>query len=163
MNIGLNIGRTDAKAETPILWPSDVKNWLIWKDPDAGKDWRQEEKRTTEDEMVGWHHQLNGHEFEQAPGFGNGQGGLACCSPWGRKQSDMNEQLNWTETTWTIKNERIKGRNRQFHNHSRTLQHHSHSNWDERRTPIYIKLSSAKETKNKTLQNKTSGSESYSC
>ena len=75
------IGRTDAKAETPILWPPDVKNQLIGKDPDAGKDCRQEEKGMTEDEMVGWHHRLNGHEFEQAPGIGDGQGSLACCSP----------------------------------------------------------------------------------
>ena len=91
------IGRTDAKAETPILWPPDAKNWLLGKDPDAGKDWRQEEKGTTEDEMVGWHHQLNGHEFEQALGVRDGQGGLACCSPWGRKESDRTERLNWTE------------------------------------------------------------------
>ena len=75
------IGRTDAEAEAPILWPTDVKNWLIGKDPDAGKDWRQEEKGTTEDEMVGWHHWLLGQEFEQAPGVGDGQGSLACCSP----------------------------------------------------------------------------------
>ena len=72
------IGKTNAKAETLILWPPDVKNWLIWKDPVAGKDWRREEKRTTEDEMVGCHHQLNGHEFEQAQGDGDGQGRLAC-------------------------------------------------------------------------------------
>ena len=91
------IGRTDAAAETPILWPPDAKNWLIWKDPGAGKDWRQEEKRTTEDEMVGWYHQLNGHEFEQAPEVGEGQGGLVCCGPWGRKGSDTTEWLNWTE------------------------------------------------------------------
>ena len=77
------IGRTNAEAETPILWPPDAKNWLIWKDPNAGKDWRQEEKGTTENEMVGWHHQLNEHEFDQAPGVGDGQGSLACCSPWG--------------------------------------------------------------------------------
>ena len=76
------IGRTDVEAETQILWPPDAKSWLIWKNPDAGKDWRQEEKGTTEDEMVGWHHWLNGHEFEQTPGVGDGQGGLACCSPW---------------------------------------------------------------------------------
>ena len=76
-------GRTDVEAETPILWPPDVKNWLIGKDPDAGKDWRQEEKRTIEDEMVGWHHQLNGHEFEQTLGDSEGQGSLACCSWWG--------------------------------------------------------------------------------
>ena len=83
------IGRTDAETETPILWPPDVKNWLIGKDPDAGKDWRQKEKGTTEDEMVGWHYQLDGHEFQQAPGAGDGQG-----SPWGCKESDTTEQLN---------------------------------------------------------------------
>ena len=82
------IGRTDVEAETPILWPPDVKNWLIWKDPDAGKDWRWEKKGMTEDEMVGWHHRLNGHEFKWTPGVGDGQGGLACCSPWGHKESD---------------------------------------------------------------------------
>ena len=91
------IGRTDAEAETPILWPPDAKKWLIGKDPDAGKDWRQEEKRTTEDEMVGWHHRLNGHEFEQTLGVGDGQGSLACCSPWGCKESDMAQRLKWTE------------------------------------------------------------------
>ena len=91
------IRRTDAKAETPILWPPDARNLLIWKDPDAGKDWRREEKGTTEDEMVGWHHQLNGHEFEKTPGVGDGQGGLACYSPWGCKELDMTERLNWTE------------------------------------------------------------------
>ena len=88
-------GRTDVEAETPILWPPDEKNWLIWKDPNAGKDWRREEKGLTEDEMVGWHHRLNGHEFEETPGVGGGQGGLACCSPWGCKESDMTELLNW--------------------------------------------------------------------
>ena len=93
------IGRTDAKAETPILWPPDAKNWLIWKDPDPRKDWRQEEKGTTEDEMVGWHHWLYGHEFEQALGDRDGQGSLECCNPWGHKQSDMTEQLNWTDRT----------------------------------------------------------------
>ena len=91
------IGRTDAEAEAPILWPPDVKSWLLGKDPDAGKYWRQEKKGTTEDEKVGWHHGLDGHEFEQAPGVGDGQGGLACCSPWGRKESDTPEQLNWTD------------------------------------------------------------------
>ena len=93
------IGRTDAEAETPILWPPDVKSWLIGKDPDAGKDWRQEEKRTTEDEMVGWHYWLNGHEFEQTLGVGDGQGGLACCDSWGWKsQTRLSDwiQLNWT-------------------------------------------------------------------
>ena len=88
------IGRTDAEAEVPILWLPDEKNWLIGKGPDAKKDWRQEEKWTTEDKIVGWHHWLNGHEFEQALGFGDGQGGLASCSPWGRKESDTTEQLN---------------------------------------------------------------------
>ena len=79
------------------LWPPDVKNWFIRKDLDAGKDWRQKEKRITEDEMVRWHHRLDGHEFEQALGNGDGQGSLVCCSPWGRKESDTAEQLNWTE------------------------------------------------------------------
>ena len=92
------LGRTDVEAETPTVWPPDVKNWLIGKDPDAGKDWRQEEKETAEDEMVGWHHWLDGYEFEQAPGVGDGQGSLASCSPWGHKESDMTEQLNWTES-----------------------------------------------------------------
>ena len=87
-------GRTDAEAETPILWPSDAKNWLIGKDPDARQDLRQEEKGTTKDEMVGWHHRLNGHEFEQALGVDDEQGSLACCSPWGCKESDTTEQLN---------------------------------------------------------------------
>ena len=85
-------GRTDADA--PILWPPDGKSWLSKKDPDAGKDWRQEEKGTTENKMVRWHHRLNGHVFEQAPGDGDGQGGLVCCSPWGRQESDMTERLN---------------------------------------------------------------------
>ena len=96
------IGRTDAKAEIPILWPPDAKNWLIRKAPDAGKGWRREEKGTTEDEMVGWHHWCRGHEFEQAPGVGVGQGGLVCCGPWGRKESHTTEQLNWTELTYSI-------------------------------------------------------------
>ena len=91
------IGRTDTKAETPILLPPDVKNWLIGKDSDAGKDWGQEEKGTTESEMVGWHHWLNRYEFEQAPGVGDGPGSLVCCSPWGRKESDTAERLNWTD------------------------------------------------------------------
>ena len=91
------IGRTNAEAKTPILWPPDAKKWLVGKDPDAGKDWGQEEKGTTEDEMVTWHHQLDGHELEQALGVGAGQGSLMWCSPWGRKESDMTEQLKWTE------------------------------------------------------------------
>ena len=92
------IGRTDAEADTPMLWPPDVKNWLIGKDPDAGKDFGQEEKGTTEDEMVGWHYWLDGHEFEQALEVGDGQGSLVCCNPWSRKELDTTEQLNWTET-----------------------------------------------------------------
>ena len=91
------IGRTDMEAETPILWPHDAKSWLTGKDPDAGKDWRWEEKGATEDEMVGWHHRLNGHEFEWSPGLGGGQGSLACCSPWGCKELDMTEWLNWPD------------------------------------------------------------------
>ena len=90
-------GRTDAEAEAPIFWPPDVKNWLIGKDPDAWKDWMWEEKGTTEDEMVRWHHGLNGHEFEQAPRVGDGQRSLACCSPWGPKEWDTTERLIWTE------------------------------------------------------------------
>ena len=95
------IGRTDTEAETPILWPPDAKNWLIGKDPDGGKDWRQEEKGMTEDAMVGWHHWLKGPEFEQTLGVGDGQGGLACCYSWGRKESDTTEWLNWTELNYT--------------------------------------------------------------
>ena len=105
------IGRTDAEGETPILGPPDVKNWLTGKDPDAGKDWGQEEKGATEEEMVGWHLRFDGHEFEQALGFGDEQGSLACCSPWGCKESDMTEQLNWGElsifsSSWEFNNSR---------------------------------------------------------
>ena len=92
------IGRTDVEAETPILWPPDAKSWLIGKDPDAGKDRGQEEKGTTEDEMAGWHHRLDGHGFGWIPGVGDGQGGLACCSSWGHKESDRTEWLNWTDS-----------------------------------------------------------------
>ena len=92
-------GRTDVEAEIPTFWPPDAKNWLIWKNPDAGKDWRWEEKGTTEDEMVGCH-QLNGHEFGWTPGADDGQGGLACCSPWGLKELDTTERLNGTD--WKI-------------------------------------------------------------
>ena len=88
------IGRTDVEAETPVLWPPNAKSWLIWKDPDAGKDWGQEEKGTTEDEMVGWHHRLSGHGFGWAQGVGDGQGGLVCYSLWGCKESDTTERLN---------------------------------------------------------------------
>ena len=88
-------GRTDAKAETPILWPPHAKSWPIGKDSDDGRDWGQEEKGTTEDEMARWHHRLNWREFEWTPGVGDGQGGLACCDSWGRKESDTAERLNW--------------------------------------------------------------------
>ena len=90
-------GRNDAKAETPVLWLPHAKSWLIGKYSDAGRDWGQEEKGTTEDEMAGWHHWLDGHEFEWTPGVGDGQGGLVCCNSWGHKESDTTEQLNWTE------------------------------------------------------------------
>ena len=90
-------GRTDAKAETPILWPPQAKSWLIGKDPDAGKGWGQEEKGMTEDEMAGWHHWLDGRESEWTLGVGDGQGGLACCNSWGRKEADTTEWLNWTD------------------------------------------------------------------
>ena len=93
----LFIGRTDIEAKTPILWPPDAKNYLTGKDIDAGKDWKWEEKRMTEDEIVGWHHRLNGHEFEQAPGVGDGQGSLTCCNPWGLKEPGMTMWLKWTE------------------------------------------------------------------
>ena len=95
------IGRTDAEAETPILWLPDVKSWLIGKDPDAGRDWGQEEKGTTEDEMVGWHHRLSGHGFGWTPGVGDRQGGLACWGSWGHKESATTDWLNWTEQNWT--------------------------------------------------------------
>ena len=91
------IGRTDAEAETPILWPPDMKSWLTGKGPDAGRDWGQEEKGTTEDELAGWHHRLDAREFGWTPGVGNGQGSLACYDSWGCKESDTTEWLNWTE------------------------------------------------------------------
>ena len=92
-------GRNDAEAEAPVLWPPHAKSWLIGKDSDARRDWGQEEEGMTEDEMAGWHHWLNGREFEWTPGVDDGQGGLACCNSWGRKESDMTEQLNWTEAS----------------------------------------------------------------
>ena len=95
-------GRNDAKAETPVLWPPHAKSWLTGKDSDAGRDWGQEEKGTTEDEMAGWHHWLDGHESVWTPGVGDGQGGLACCDSWGRKESDTTEWLNWTELHCTL-------------------------------------------------------------
>ena len=103
-------GRTNVEAETPILWPPDAKGWLVGKDPDTGKDWRQEEKGMTEDKMVGWHHRLNVHGFGWTLGVGDGQGGLVCCSSWSLKESDTTEQLTWTDNhqvytqirVWTI-------------------------------------------------------------
>ena len=92
------IGRTDVEAETPILWPPHAKSWLIGKGSDAGRDWGQEEKGTTEDEMAGWHHRLDAHEVGWTPGVGDGQGGLACSHSWGREESDKTERLNWTES-----------------------------------------------------------------
>ena len=91
------IGRNDAEAETPILCPPDVKSWLIWKELDPGKDWKQEERGMTEDEMAGWHHRLNGHGFVWTPGVGDVQGCLMCCGSWGRKELDRTEWLGWTE------------------------------------------------------------------
>ena len=96
----MDFGRNDAKAETPVLWPPDEKSWLIGKDSDAGRDWGQEEKGITEDEMAGWHHGLNGRESEWTPGVNDGQGSLACCDSWGREESDTTEWLNWTELNW---------------------------------------------------------------
>ena len=94
--------RNDAEAETPVLWPPHVKSWLIGKDSDAGRDWGQEEKGMTEDEMAGWHHRLDGRELEWTPGVGDGQGGLACCNSWGHKELEMTERLNWTELNWRL-------------------------------------------------------------
>ena len=102
-------GRKDAKAETPVLWPPHAKSWLIGKDSDAGRDWGQEEEGTTEDEMAGWHHRLDGHEFGWTPGVGDGQGGLVCCNSWGRKESDTTERLNWTELNKNSSVTRVTG------------------------------------------------------
>ena len=102
---GCSLERLMLKLETPILWPPDAKSWLVGKDPDAGKDWGQEEKETTEDEMVGWHYQLNGHEFGWTPGVGDRQGGLVCCGSQGHKESDMTELLNWTELRMLLIND----------------------------------------------------------
>ena len=95
-------GRNDAKSETPVLWPPDAKSWLIGKHSDAGRDWGQEEKGTTEDEMAGWHHRLDGCEFEWTPGVGDGKGGLSCWDSWGCKELDRTEWLNWTEANLTL-------------------------------------------------------------
>ena len=112
------IGRTDVEAEIPILWPPDVKSWPIWKDPDAGKDWGQEEKETTEDEMVGWHHRLNGHRFGWTLGVGDGQGGLACCSSWGCNKSVMTEWLNWINHKYLCKKKKEKIRQHRLYSFS---------------------------------------------
>ena len=98
------IGRTDVEAETPVLWPLHAKSWLIGEDSDAGRDSAQEEKRTTEDEMAGWHHRLDVHEFRWTLGVGDGQGGLACFDSWGRQESDKTEWPNWTELNWSLIN-----------------------------------------------------------
>ena len=107
------IGRTDVEAETPILWPPDAKSWLIWKDPDAGKDWEQEEKETTEEEIVGWHHWHDGHGFGWTLEVGDGQGGLVCCGSWGHKESDMAERLNWTE--YSLRNIKMYIKKQRYH------------------------------------------------
>ena len=100
------IERTDAETETPVLWPPHAKSWLIGKNPDAGRDWGQE-KGTTEDQMAGWHHRLDAHEFGWTPGIGDGQGGLACYGSWGRKESDVTERLKWTELNWYLNYNKI--------------------------------------------------------
>ena len=128
------IGRTDAEAETPIIWPPHAKSWLIGKDPDAGRNWGQEEKGTTEDEMAGWHHQLNGHEFGWTLGVADGQGGLACCNSWGRKESDMTEQLNWTDTY----EYRYIILNYDFKNSAKMLQKQKFQNWKYRGFRIWV-------------------------
>ena len=130
-------GRTNAEAETPILWPPHAKNWFIGKDTDAGKDWEQEEKGTTEDEMVGSHHWLNAHEFEWTPGVGEGQGGLACCSPWGHKELDMSEWLNWTEQLktspiWERKQSTTSGSTESPQQYKPKEEHtKTHDNWND--------------------------------
>ena len=124
----ISIGRTDAEAEIPVLWPRDAKNWPFRKDPDAGKDWRQEEKGMTEDKMVGWHHWLDGLEFEQAPGVGDGQGGLVCCSPWDCKEFDTTEQLNWTEQEKNGAGHRVDVCNSETR-HSASKLTDSHGSW----------------------------------
>ena len=93
-------GRNDAKAETPVLWPPHAQSWLIGKDSDAGRDWEQEKKGTTKDEMAGWHHQLSGHRFGWTPGVGDGQGSLVCCGSWSHRESDTTKRLNWTEVKY---------------------------------------------------------------
>ena len=116
------IGRTDAKAEAAIFWPPDAKNWLIGKDPDARKDWRQEEKGMTEDEMVGWHHKLNRHEFEQAPGVGDRQGSLACCSTWVTKsQTQLSNWTDWLEDVKKLEPSYIDAENVKWYKHFRKL------------------------------------------
>ena len=104
--LGFSVGVSISNSQKSILWPTDAKNWLFGKDPDSVKDWRQETSRTTDDEMVGWHYQLNAHEFEQALGVGDGQGGLACCSPQSHKESDTIEQLNWKINRMNIQRSR---------------------------------------------------------
>ena len=111
-------GRNDAKAETPVLWPPHMKSWLIGKESDAGRDWGQEEKGMTEDEMAGWHHRLDGRESEWTPGVGDGQGSLACCDSWGCKELDTTERLNWTEHSRFLCNIVLYSAGLHFHHHS---------------------------------------------
>ena len=111
-------GRNDDKAEAPVLWPPHAKSWPIGKDFDAGRDWGQEEKGMTKDEMAGWHHWLNGRESEWTPEDGDGQGGLVCCDSWGCRESDTTERLSWTELNWySLRcNETWAMQNTVFHN-----------------------------------------------
>ena len=128
------IGRTDAETESPILWPPDAKNWLIGKVPDAERDWGQKEKGTTEDEMAGWRHQPDAHEFGWTLGVGDGQGGLACCDSWGRKESDTTEQLNWTEI-YPKRNVEIKESRHTTKESHQTTMREAKIRWnDQRRT-----------------------------
>ena len=117
-------GRNDAKAETPVLWSPHSKSWLIGKDSDAGRDWGQEEKGMTEDEMAWWHHWLDGRESEWTPGVGDGQGGLACCDSWGRKESDTTEWLNWTAWMLSLS---LKGINRDYNSYMYSSRHQKHN------------------------------------
>ena len=129
-------GRNDAKAEAPVLWPPHAKSWLIGKDSDAGRDWGQEEKGTTEDEMAGWYHWLDGRQSEWTRGDGDGQGGLACCDSWGRKESDTTERLNWTELNWT---ERVEWWNNTTISVFLKKSSHGSGQWTERARPCLIK------------------------
>ena len=137
-------GRNDAKAETPVLWPPHAKSSLIGKDSDAGRDWGQEEKGMTKDEMAGWHHWLDGRESEWTPGVGDGQGGLACCNSWGRKKSDTTERLNWTESLNLAKSQDTRSTHRNhlhfyiltMKNQKTMLRNQSHSSLQQKELNI---------------------------